>query len=317
MLCCCVVLFMAGSNPVNAQNYPNKVVRVIVPFPAGGPVDIIARLIGERLSVALGQTFVVDNRAGAGSAIGSAIVAKAAPDGYTLLMQASSHAILPAIQPELPYDAIKDFAPVSLVATGPLLLQLHPSVNAKSVAELIALAKTKPGGLTYASASTGSANHLAGELFKEVTGTNILHVPYKGAAPATQALLSGEVNILFNNMPSGLPHIKAGTVRTLAVTSPKRAEALPNLPTLSEAGVPGFDVQTWYGLLAPAGTSPVILNRLRDEIAKALSQPEIKERFASLGLEPVGSTPKEFDDYIKSEVPKWTRVAKISGATAQ
>lgn len=316
-LCCCAVLCMAGANSVSAQNYPSKVVRVIVPFPAGGPVDIIARLVCERLGVSLGQTFVIDNRAGAGSAIGSDIVAKAAPDGYILLMQASSHAILPAIQPKLPYDAIKDFAPVSLVATGPLLLQLHPSVNAKSVGELIALARTKPGGLTYASASTGSANHLAGELFKELTNTDILHVPYKGAAPATQALLAGEVNILFNNMPSGLPHIKAGTVRTLAVTSPKRAQALPDLPTLSESGVPGFDVQTWYGMLAPAGTAPVIVNKLRDEIAKALSQPEMKERFASLGLEPVASTPEQFDAYIKSEVPKWTRVARISGAKAE
>lgn len=317
LLGCCAAVFTFSTSAAQAQSYPNRVVRVIAPFPAGGPVDIIARLVSEKLGAALGQTFIVDNRAGAGSAIGSDMVAKAAPDGYTLLVTASSHAILPAIQPKLPYDPIKDFAPVSLVASGPLLLQVHPSVDARSVAELIVLARSKRGGLSYASASTGSANHLAGELFKEITNTDILHVPYKGAAPATLALLAGEVDMLFNNMPSGLPHVKSGTLRTLAVTSPKRSAALPDVPTLSESGVTGFDVQTWYGMLAPAGTPRAIIFKLREEIAKALSQPEMRERFATQGLETVASTPDQFEAYIKSEIPKWTRVARKSGAKAE
>jgi tripartite-type tricarboxylate transporter receptor subunit TctC len=309
-------LLSLAAAAASAEAYPTKLIRMIVPFPAGGTTDILARSVGQKLSEALGQQVIIDNRPGAGGNIGSDMVAKAAPDGYTLLMgTVGTHAINSSLYAKMPFDHIKDFAPITLVAAVPNVLVVNPAVEAKSVQELIALAKAKPGQLSFASSGNGTSIHLSGELFKTMAGVDMLHVPYKGSAPALTDLIGGQVNLMFDNLPSSLAHIKAGKLRALAVTSSKRSAALPDVPTIAEAGLPGFEASSWFGVFAPAGTAKEIVTRLNMEIVKALNSPELKERLAAQGAEAVGNSPEQFAAHIKSETAKWAKVVKASGAT--
>jgi len=305
------VIALAFSLQTFAQNYPVKPVRLIVPFAAGGNVDITARQIAPGLSELLGQNFIVDNRVGAGGVIGAEAVAKAAPDGYTLMMGSNSTvSVAPSLYPKLAYHPVRDFAPVSLVATTPFVLVVHPSVPVKSVKELIALAKTKPGRLAMASGGTGSSNHLVGELFQSLTGAKFTHVPYKGAGPAGVDLMAGQVDLLFDQLSSSVGPLKSGRIRALAVTSAARAAVFPDIPTMKEAGVADFEVTNITGVLAPAGTSADIIGRLNAAILKVLGSASIKERFAGLALEPAPSTPEQFSVYIKEDFARWTKVVK-------
>jgi tripartite-type tricarboxylate transporter receptor subunit TctC len=297
-----------------APGYPNKPIRMIVPFAAGGGADIVARALGQKLTEAYRQPVVVDNRGGGTTVGGTDAVAKAAPDGYTLLMATSGHVINPSFFAKLPFDAVKDFAPVTQVTTQAYILGIYPGVPAKSVKELIALAKARPGQLNYASGGNGNATHLGAELLKDLAGIDLTHVPYKGGGPALIALISGEVAMLFSNVSFTLPQIKAGKVRALAVSSTKRSQVMPDLPTVAEAGVPGFELTSWYGVLAPAKTPRAIITSVHDEIVRGLSAPDIKARLANDGNEAVGSAPEEFAAYIAAEIPKWARVIKRSGA---
>ena len=297
-----------------ARGYPHKPIRMVVPFAAGGGADIVARLLGQKLNDAYRQPVVVDNRASGTTIAGTDVVAKAAPDGYTLLMATSAHVINPSFFAKLPFDAVKDFAPVTQVTTQAYLLGVYPGVAAKSVQEFIALAKAKPGQLNYASGGNGNATHLGAELLKDLAGIELTHVPYKGGGPALIALISGEVAMLFSNVSFTLPQIKAGKVRALAVTSAKRSLVAPELPTVAEAGVPGFELTSWYGVLAPAKTPKAIIASLHGEIIKGLNAPDIKARLANDGNESVGSAPAEFAAYMAAEIPKWARVINKSGA---
>ena len=296
-----------------AQTYPTKPVRVVVGFPPGGATDVVARLLGERLSATLGQQFVIDNRAGAASTIGSAYVANAPKDGYTLLMGTISLSINQTLYKTLPYDALRDLAPVSQVTSAPFLFVVHPSVPARSVKEFIALAKSKPGQLNYASAGNGSGAHLFAAMFGSMAGIKIVHIPYKGAAPATTAVLGGETPFMFDNIVTTLPLAQAGKFRALGVTTMKRAAAAPDIPTIAEAGVPGYDANSWFGIFAPAGTPPAVIGRLHDEIVRILRAPEVRERLASLGCEPAGTSPAEFGAFFRGEVVKWGKVVRESG----
>lgn len=296
------------------QNYPTKPIRFIVPFPPGGPTDTIARIVGQKLTESWGQPVVIDNRGGASGNIGAEIASKSPPDGYTLFLVASNFPINVSLFSKLPYDLVKDFEAVINMAYTPYILVVHPTVPAKSVKELIALAKSKPGQLNYASASTGSANHLAMELFKTMAGVDMVHIPYKGAAPATTDLLGGQVALMFNNMISALPHIKSGKLRALAVTSAKRSPAVPDVPTVAESGLPGFEVIGWYGVLVPAKTIKEIVTKLNNQIDKIVHMPDVIERLFGIGVEPTSSTPEEFDTFIKDEITKWAKVVKASGA---
>jgi tripartite-type tricarboxylate transporter receptor subunit TctC len=298
-----------------AADYPNKPIRLVVPFAAGGTTDFLARAIAQDLGTSMGTTVVVDNRPGAGGNIGSDLVARSEPDGYTLLLgTVGTHAINASLYKKMPYDTVKDFAPISLVASVPNILVVHPSVPAKSVKELIALAKAKPGTLAFASSGNGSSIHLSGELFKSMAEVDMFHVPYKGSGPALTDLVGGQVQLMFDNMPSSFPHVKAGRLRALAVTSAKRSPAAPDVPTIAESGVPGYEAVAWFGILAPAGTPPEIVKKLNTEIAKTLKSPEVTKRLASQGAEPVSNTPEQFAAYIKSEMAKWAKVVKASGA---
>jgi tripartite-type tricarboxylate transporter receptor subunit TctC len=307
-------LFTAGPYAL-AQAYPSKAIRLVVPFPPGGPADILSRAIGQKLTDSWGQQVVVDNRAGAGGAIGSEIVAKSAPDGYTLLMGfVGTHAINPSLYSKLPYDNVRSFEPVSLVATATIILVLHPSVSAKSVAELISLAKSKPGELTFGSPGNGTPQHLAGELFNTMSGVKMTHVPFKGAVPAINDLLGGRISLIFSSAPPALPHVQTGKLRALAVTSAKRSAVAPDLPTVSESGLSGFEVINWYGVLAPAGTQKGIVDKLNAEIVKIMKMADVKERLSSVGIEGFSSTPAQFAAFIKNETAKWAKVVKFSGA---
>lgn len=304
-------------NALAQTNYPAKAIRYVVPFPAGGPLDIVARALGQELGKSWGQPVVIDNRPGAGGNIGADFVAKSPADGYTILMGAvSTHAINVTLYSKLPYDPIRDFAPVTLITSVPNVLVLHPSVPAKNVRELMALAKVRPGQLNFASGSTGSAGHLAGELFKSMAGVDMTHIPYKGAAPAVVDLIAGHVSLMFDNLSSALPNIKTGRVRALAVTTLKRSPLLAELPTISEQGLRGFDISTWFGIFAPAGTPLEIIARLNAETVRILHTPEMKERLVILGAEPVGNRPDEFAAFIKAEIPKYAKVVRDSGAKA-
>lgn len=296
-----------------SQAYPTRPIRLIVPYAPGGGADILARALGQKLSEGFGQSVVVDNRAGGSGIVGTDMVAKAAPDGYTLLFPSSAHTIIPSFT-KVPFDAMKDFEPVTQTTSQAYILGVHPGVPAKSVKELIALAKSKPGQLNYASGGSGTAPHLGGELLKSLTGIDMVHVPYKGGGPALLALISGEVAMLFSSLPSTLPQVKAGKVRALAVSSAKRSPAVPELPTVAESGVPNFEVTSWYGVLAPAKTPKPVIARLHSEIVKGLNAPDLKERLANDGTEVVGSTPQVFAEYMKAEIPKWAKVIKVSGA---
>jgi len=297
--------------------WPTKPVRLIVPYPPGGSADILARAIGQKVGEGLGQQVVIDNRPGAGTAIGADVTAKAAPDGYTIMLgTVSSHAINPALTTGLKYDPVKDFAPVSLVASIPFALIVHPSLPAHSVKDLIALAKSKPGSLNFSSAGTGTSNHLAGELFKSMTGTFMVHIPYKGSAPALNDLIAGQVHLMFDLVLTAAPHVKSGAVRAIAVTGRERSGVLPGVPTVAESGVTGYEVSAWFGFFAPAGTPSAIVNALNAETVKAMRMPDLRERLGSQGAEPVTSTPEQFAAYVKDELAKWTRVVKASGMKA-
>jgi tripartite-type tricarboxylate transporter receptor subunit TctC len=298
-----------------AQTYPMQPIKIVVPFTAGGTTDILARTLGQKLGESLHQPVIVENRPGAGGNIGADVVAKSKPDGYTLVMGTiGTQSINASLYEKMPYDSARDFAPITLVAIVPNILMVHPSVPAKSVGELIQLAKSKPGVLNFASSSTGGSPHLSGEMFKQMTGVDIVHVPYKGSAPAITDLLGGQVSMMFDNMPSGLPHVKAGKLRALGVTSAKRSAAAPEIPTIAESGVPGYEVDSWFGILAPAGTPREIVNKLNVEIVRILRMPEVKQRLAEQGAEPVGNTPEQFAEHIRKETIKWARVVKASGA---
>ncbi len=295
--------------------YPTKPIRIVVPFPAGGTTDILARAVAQRLSETLGQPAVVDNRPGAGGNIGAELVAKAPADGHTLLMgTVGTHAINASLYSKMPYDHVRDFAPIILVAGVPNVLVVYPSVPVGSVKELIAYAKANPGKLNFASSGSGTSIHLAGELFKTMAGVQMAHVPYKGSAPAVTDLLGGQVQLMFDNLPSALPHIKAGKLKALAVTSATRAAALPDVPTIAESGLAGFDATSWFGLLAPAGTPQPIIARLNNEVAKWLASAEAKEKMAGLGANTAGHSADEFVRHIAAETSKWAKVVKESGA---
>ena len=298
-----------------AQTYPTKPIRLVVPFPPGGATDILARDVAQKLTEAWGQSVIVDNRPGAGGNIGSELVAKAAPDGYTIEMgTVGTHAINASLYAKMPYDHVKDFTPVILVAGVPNVLVVNPSVPANSVAEIIAYAKANPGKLNFASSGNGTSIHLSGELFKVMAGVQITHIPYKGSTPALQDLLAGQVQMMFDNLPPSLPQIKAGKLRALAVTSATRAPALPDVPTLAESGLPGFEASSWFGILAPAGTPAPIVAKLNGEIAKWLATPEAKEKLAKQGANAAGGSPDDFAKHIAAETAKWAKVVKDSGA---
>jgi tripartite-type tricarboxylate transporter receptor subunit TctC len=299
-----------------AQAYPAKPIRLVVPYPPGGPTDVLARIVAAKLPDVLGQQVVLDNKPGASGMIGAEQVAKSAPDGYTLLSNASIHVINPSLYPKANFDAINDFAPVTQLASVPLILVVNSELPVRSVKDLIAYAKANPGKLNFGSSGNAAAPHLAGESFKIMTGAPMQHVPYKGSAPALTDLIGGQVQLMFDSMPSAMPHVKAGKIRPLAVTTAQRVAAVPDLPTVAEAGVPGYDISTWYGVWAPKGTPREIVERLHAEIAKVLKLPDTRERYAGLGADPVGSTPDEFAAYCRSELAKWAKVVKESGAKA-
>jgi len=308
-------LLMLGAADALAQNYPTKPIRLVVPFPAAGTTDILAREVAQRLSVLWGQSVVVDNRPGAGGNIGSDLVAKSAPDGYTLLMgTVGTHAINPSLYSKMPYDHVKDFTPVILVAGVPNVLEVTPSLPVNSVADLIKLAKEKPGQLNFASSGSGTSIHLSGELFKAMAGVDMTHVPYKGSAPAITDLMGGQVQLMFDNLPSSLGQIKAGKLRAIAVTSAQRAAALPNVPTIAESGVPGFEASSWFGILAPAGTPPAIVARINADVNQWLQSAEAKDKLLAQGAVAAGGTPADFAAHIRAETEKWAKVVKISGA---
>ena len=297
--------------------YPARPVRVIVPQSAGGSTDLAARIVVQRMSEAMGQTFVVDNRPGAGSLNGTDTVAKAAPDGYTLLAVAASFSINPSLHAQLPFDPIRDFAPITRLAALPHILVVHPTLPVKSVKELVALAKAKPGELNYASSGVATSTHLAAELFKHLTGTRMVQVPYKGGAPGMVGLVSGEVQLYFATISTALPHVKSGKIRALAVTTAKRSVVAPEYPTIAEAGVRGYEHASWVGMLAPAKTPPAIVSALNAEAAKAVGRDDVRNALLKDGLETVGDSPQEFSSVIKAEVAKWMKVVKAAGIKPQ
>ena len=301
-----------------ADSYPDKPIRMILPGPPGGGADLLARMLGQKLSDSLGAAVIVDNRPGAGGLLGMDLAAKALPDGHTLVMGNSGpNAVIPSMRKTMPYDPIRDFTPISLVASTVNLLAVHPSTPAKSVSELIQLAKSKPGELTFGSGGSGQASHLAGELFKLSARIDIVHVPYKGSGPALIDLVGGRISFMFANIPSAMPQVSAGKLRVLAVTSAARSKLVPQLPTMSESGLPGYDSVQWYGVLSPAKTPDRIVSRLNAEIVKALRTTELHEQLTKHGFDGVGSTSREFSDYIKAELKKWKKVIVAAGITAE
>lgn len=300
-----------------AGTWPVRPIRLVVPYPPGGPTDFTGRTVGQKLSQYLGQQVVVDNRPGAGTIIGSELVARAAPDGYTVLFGTGGGTFLtPLMLPKVPYDPMRDFAPVAMLVQSPQVLVVHPSVAAKSINELIALAKAKPGALNFASVGTGTSPHLGGELFQSLTGTKIVHVPYKGTAPAMTDLMSGQVQMMFTSMPTVLAHVKAGRLRLIGTGGTKRSAVIPDTPSISEV-VPGFELITWYGIFAPAKTPAGIVKRLNAEITKVLNDPESRDRLAAQGLEPMPMTPDELKRYTEQDVSRWARLIKAAGIGAE
>jgi|ERR1043166_7665579 tripartite-type tricarboxylate transporter receptor subunit TctC len=309
-----LISLLLGATSVLAQNFPSKPVRIIVPFATGASGDTVSRIIGPKLGEALGQSIVVDNRPGGGGVVGAEVVAKSAPDGYTMLLGSPGPlALNPHLMPNIPYDATRDFSPVILIAMVPSILLVTPALPVKSVKELIALAKARPGQLNYASTGSGSAPHLAGELFKLLTHTDIVHIPYRGSGAANTDLIAGQVMVMFDNISSGLPYAKSGRLRGLAVTGSKRSALIPSLPTMVEAGVPGYEAGSWNALVVPAGTPKEIITRLNAEIVKVLSIPEVRERITGLGTEVVGGTPEQLGAFLQQEYAKWGRTIKSAG----
>ena len=308
------LLVLLPALPAHAQGFPAKPVKIIVPVSAGGPTDVLTRVLGQKLAESWGQPLVVDNRAGGGSNIGFELAAKSPADGYTFLMAQPAFTVNVSLYKKLGYDPLRDFAPVSLVTTYPLLLVSHPSVPARSVKELVAIAKANPGQLNCVSSGNGTTTHLAVEWFKTVAGVNLIHVPYKGAAPAITDLIGGHADLMFVSPPTVLTQIQQGRLRALAITSSARYHLLPGIATFTESGYPGFVVMGWYGLLAPAGTPRDVVMRLNADVVKALGVADVKERLSALGLDPVGSTPEQFTAWIKDEITRWSGVVKTSGA---
>jgi tripartite-type tricarboxylate transporter receptor subunit TctC len=296
--------------------FPNKPVRFVVPFPAGGPVDTTARIVATRLSEIWGQQVNVDNRAGAGGIVGADHAAKSAPDGYTVFVCAIHHSVLPGLKPKLPYDIQRDFQPLSFGARFPIVLVAHPAVEAKTVAELIALAKKFPDKLSFGSSGNGGGTHLAGELFNMQAGTTLLHVPYKGSAPAMGDLLGGQVNLMFSDAPSALPHLKAGKIRALGVANPQRSDLFPGVPTIAESGLPGYEAYSWAGFVAPAAVPKDIAAKLSADIARVLAMPDIKQRLLDAGAEANPTTPEQFAQILSGEITKWTKVIKTANIQA-
>ena len=297
-----------------AGDYPVKPIRFIVPQPPGGTSDILARILAQKLSENVRQQVIIDNRAGASGTIGTDLAAKSTPDGYTLVLVYTTHATTPSIYGKLPYDPVADFATITIAAAAPLFLVAHPKIPVTSVRELIAYAKTRPGELNFCSAGNGSGSHLAGELFNTMTGVKLTHIPYKGSGPAITELIGGQVQLMFAGIVPIDPHVKAGRVRGIAVSSAKRSLAIPQVPTIAESGLPGFEVVGWYGVLAPAHTPPAIIDRLHREFLKILQTPGIRDRLLAEGAEPVGSSPADFSAFLKTDIARWAKVIKQSGA---
>jgi tripartite-type tricarboxylate transporter receptor subunit TctC len=310
------LMLACGASMAFAQTYPGKPIRMVVGFPPGGGVDINARLLGPKLAEYLGQQIIVENRPGAGTNIANELVARAAPDGYTVLINTAALVINMSLYKKVAYDAMRDFAPLSLFSMAPNILVVHASVPVRSVKEFVALAKASPGKLNYSSAGSGTTQHLAGELFNLRAGTKIVHVPYKGSAPSITALISGEVDLTYANIPAISAHVKSGRLRPLANLGPKRSDQLPEVPTMREAGIKGVEVVVWYGVLAPAATPRDIVVKLADAIARAARSPDTRQKLQDLGAEPVGNTPEEFSKLLREELVRWAEVVKVSGARA-
>jgi tripartite-type tricarboxylate transporter receptor subunit TctC len=309
---------LAAAPALLAQGYPAKPVRLVVPYPPGGGSDTIARPLAQKLSETLGQQVLVENRGGANGNIGMELVARSAPDGHTLVFALSAQlAINPGLYPKIPYDPVRDFAPITLFGSGIYILVVHPSLPARSVKELIALARKRPGEIAYSSSGSGSGGHLAAELLASMAGIKLLHVPYKGGGPALMDLIAGNVQVLFATQLASWPHIQSGRIRALAVSTDQRAASLPDLPTIAESGVPGYDSGVWYALLAPAGTPREIVARLNQEVARALAQPDYRAFLVRNGVEPIGSAPEELARYIKSELVKWAKVIREAGVRVE
>ena len=319
MLIAGLALALALAAPASAQTWPSKPVKIVVPYTPGGATDIFARFVAQKLSQSLGQQFVVDNRPGAGGNIGADIVAKSEPDGYTLVMATvATHAINPSLYARMPYDAVHDFEPVAFVAGVPNVMEVNPkNVKATTVAEFIAEAKAAPGKFSVASSGNGTSIHLSAELFKQMTGVDMVHVPYRGSAPAVNDLIAGQVDVMFDNLPASIQHIRAGSLRPLAVTSAQRSPALPDVPTVAESGVPGYEASSWFALYAPAKTPKEIVERLNAEVRKALEDPDMHKRFADLGGDIRPMSPAELGAFQKAELEKWAKVVKLSGAKAE
>jgi tripartite-type tricarboxylate transporter receptor subunit TctC len=308
---CAVLPFLLAAESL-AQAYPAKPVRFLVGFPPGGTNDIVARALAQKLTDNVGQSFVVENRGGANTAIATEVAARAAPDGYTILLNAPGHATNPSLM-KLPFDSVKDFAFISLVAESQNLVVVHPSFPPRSVQELIAISKRRPGEINYASSGTGTTVHLSAELFQFMTGVKWVHIPYKGGGPAVIELIAGQTSIMFSNVPTVIQHVRNGKLRPLAVTGSKRSTAIPNIPTVAESGVAGYEVTAWYGVSAPARTPPVIVERLNAEIVRALNSPDLRDRLISQGADPVGNTPEQYTAFIQNEISKWAKVIQAAG----
>jgi tripartite-type tricarboxylate transporter receptor subunit TctC len=308
------LLALCACSLVLAQDYPNKAVRLVAPFSPGGATDVLARIVGQKMNERMGQPVVIDNRVGAGGNIGAELVAKSAPDGYVLLMGGVPHAIGASLYSKLGYDMVKDLSAIAEVASFPSMIVLHPSLPAKSIKELVALAKAKPGQLNFGSAGNGSPNHLALELFDTMAGVRMTHIPYKGAGQVVGDLLAGQLQLASMGFPVAMPHVQAGKLRAIAVTGAARSPLLPSIPTVSESGLAGFDVTSWYGVFGPAALPKEIVAKLNSEIGSAITAPELKERLTALGAEPSIKTPPEFAQYVRNEIVKWAKVVKDSGA---
>jgi tripartite-type tricarboxylate transporter receptor subunit TctC len=312
-----VTAFAALASPASAQTWPSKPVKIVVPFGPGGPADVYARIVAQGLTEALKQQFIIDNKPGAGALIGTEVVAKAAPDGYTLLMMSNTHTVNETLFAKRPYELMRDLTPVAPVNSSDLVMVVHPSVPAKTLQEFIALAKAQPGKLTYASSGPGTPYHMAGELFKSMSGTDILHIPHKGSAEARNDVMGGHVQMMFDAVTAMKGSIDAGEVRALATTGLQRSSVMPNVPTVNESGVPGYEATIWLGIMAPKGTPKEIVDRLNAEIAKIIAKPEIRDAWARQGAVPMTMTPDQFGAYLKQDIEKWAKVIKTAGIDLQ
>ncbi len=313
----CIVLgaaCIAVAQPALANDYPSKAVKLVVPYPPGGPTDIVARVVAQKLQEQTGQPFVIDNRPGAGANLGAEAVARSPADGYTLLVATTAHAINPSLFPKLNYSLAKDLTPVTQLTAGPLVIVVNPRLPANNVKELIALAQTKPGGLNFATSGNGQSTHLSAELFNAMAGTKMTHVPYRGSAPALTDVMGGQADLMFDAMLSSMPHIKGGKLKALAVTSSKRSVSAPDIPTVAESGLPGYEAVAWNGLLAPAGTPAAVIDRLNLEVKRALENSEVKKKFEDQGFSAAWNTPAAYGKFLADEVDKWGEVVKTSGA---